>query len=149
MLRNTLLLLLLRKWIDIFSKSGTLVNQQEIVSLLIFADTHFPFKMDILVCLFVNDCSNWYHKCGRQIVLFTVVVVETCEILWFFFFKKKLLLLKKHFEIRMLMSPENVFILCHSTVHPVNSHIIRLNDRKTHARCKLGISGQRGSGHKA
>ena len=53
-------------------------------------------------------------------------------------------MLKKHFEIRMLMSPENVFILCHSTVHPVNIHIIRLNDRKTHARCKLGISGQGG-----
>ena len=54
MLRKRLLLLLLRKGIDIFSKSGTfLINQQEIVNLLIFANRHFPRKMDILVCMFV------------------------------------------------------------------------------------------------
>ena len=53
-------------------------------------------------------------------------------------------MLKKHFETCMLMSPKNIFILCHSTVHQVNIHIIRPNDRMTHARCKGGTSGQRG-----
>ena len=38
--------------------------------------------------MFVNDCFNWYHKCGRQIILFTVVVVKTCEILLFIFFEE-------------------------------------------------------------
>ena len=88
--------------------------------------------------------------CVKQIVLFfgqeTVVVVETCEILLLIFFKKGLLLLKKHFETSSLMLPRNIHLLCHSTVHPVNIHIIRPNDRKMHARCKRG---QRGSGHKA
>ena len=56
---------------------------------------------------------------------------------------------KKYFETGMLMSPKNISILCHSTVHPVNIHIKRPNDQKTHARCKSGMSGQRGSGHKA
>ena len=37
----------------------------------------------------------------------------------------------------MLLLPKNIFLLCDSTVHPVNFHIIRPNDRKTHARCKL------------
>ena len=50
-----------------FFKIWNIVNQQEIVNLRIFANRHFPWKMDILVCLF-NDCFNWYHKCGRQIV---------------------------------------------------------------------------------
>ena len=71
-----------------FFQIRIIVNQQEIVNLLIFANRHFPRKMDILVCLFVNDCFNWYHKCGRQIVLFTVVVVETCEIPLFIFLKR-------------------------------------------------------------
>ena len=87
----------------------------------------------------------------RQIVLFfgqDTVVVETCEILLFHFFKKKLLL-KKHFETGMLLLPKNIILLCNSTVHPVNIHIIWPNDRKTHARCKSGRSGQRRSGHKA
>ena len=48
-----------------------------------------------------------------------------------------------------LMLTKNISILCHSTLHPVNIHIKRPNDRKTHARCKSGRSGQRGSGHKA
>ena len=96
----------------------------------------------------LNFQKKRYHKCGRQIVLFTVVVAETCEIL-FTLFKKRLLLLKKHCETGMLMLPKNIFILCHSTVHPVNIHIIRPNDRKAHARCKRGTSTQRGSGHKA
>ena len=65
------------------------------------------------------------------------------------YFLKRLLLLKKHFETGILMSTKNIFILCHSTVHTVIIHIIRPNDRKTHARCKSGRSGQRGSGHKA
>ena len=34
----------------------------------------------------------------------------------------------------MFMWPKK---LCHSTVHSVNIHIIRPNDRKTHARCKV------------
>ena len=34
---------------------------------------------------------------------------------------------KKHFETGMVMSPKNIFILCHSTVHPVNIHIKKLN----------------------
>ena len=54
-------------------------------------------------------------------------------------------MLKKHFDIGILMSPKNMLIFCHSTVHPVNIHIIRPNDRKTHARCKCCMSGQRGS----
>ena len=66
-----------------------------------------------------------------------------------YFFKKRLLLLKKHFETGMLLLPKIIFLLCDSTVHPVDIHIIRPNDRKTHARCKSGRSGQRGSGHKA
>ena len=39
----------------------------------------------------------------------------------------------KHFETSMSMLPKNIYLLCHSTVHPVNIHIIRPNDRKTHA----------------
>ena len=62
------------------------------------------------------------------------------------FLKKRLLLFKKHFETDMIMSPKNIFILCHSTVHPVNRHIERFNDRMTHARCKNGRSGQRRGG---
>ena len=46
-------------------------------------------------------------------------------------------MLKKHFETVMLMWPKNIFELCHSTVHSVNIHTIRPNDRKTHARCKV------------
>ena len=42
------------------------------------------------------------------------------------------------------MLPKNISILCHSTVHPINIHIKRPNDRKTHARCKSGRSGQKG-----
>ena len=48
-------------------------------------------------------------------------MVETCEIE--FFFLQRLLLLKKHFETGMLMSPKNIFILCHCTVHQVYIHI--------------------------
>ena len=48
----------------------------------------------------------------------------------------------------MLMLTKNISILCHSTLHPVNIHIKRANDRKTHARCKSGRSGQRGVGTK-
>ena len=95
--------------------------------------------------------------CGKQIVLFfgqeSVVVVETSKILLllllFFFNKKGLLLLKKHFETGMLMLPKIIYLLCHFTVHPVNIHIIRPKDRNTHARCKSGMSGQRGSREKA
>ena len=47
------------------------------------------------------------------------------------------------------MLAKNISILYHSTLHPVNIHIKRPNDRKTHARCKSGRSGQRESGHKA
>ena len=65
---------------------------------------------------------------------------------YLFFFKKRLLLLKKHFETGMLLLPKNIFLLCDSTVHPVNIHIIRPNDRKAHARCKSGRSGQGGVG---
>ena len=85
--------------------------------------------------------------CGEQIVLFfgqeTVVVVETREILLFIFFKKGLLLLTKHFETSMSMLPKNIYLLCHSTVHPVNIHIVRPNERKTHACCKSGKSGHK------
>ena len=66
-----------------------------------------------------------------------------------YFLKKRLLLLKKHFETGLLMSPKDIFILCHSTVHTVNIHTKRPNDNKTHARCKSGRSGQKGSKHKA
>ena len=44
----------------------------------------------------------------------------------------------KHFETSMSMLPKNIYLLCHSTVHAVNIHIIRPNDQKTHARCKRG-----------
>ena len=48
----------------------------------------------------------------------------------------------------MLMLPKNIYLLCHSTIHPVNIHIIWPNDRKTNAKRKSGRSEQRGSGHK-
>ena len=68
-------------------------------------------------------------------------ILETYEITLLIFFLKK--------EAVMLMPPKNIFTFCRSTVHPVNIHIIRPNDRKTHAKCKRGTSGQRGSGYKA
>ena len=41
-----------------FFEIRNIVNQHKIVSLLIFANRCFPWKMDFLVCLFVN---HWYH----------------------------------------------------------------------------------------
>ena len=85
-----------------------------------------------IVLFFGQDCC-----CSRD--MNTIIYV----------LKKRLVLFKKHFKTGMLMLPKNISILCHSTVHPVNIHIKWPNDRKTHARCKSGRSGQRGSGHKA
>ena len=42
------------------------------------------------------------------------------------------------------MLSKNISILSHSPLHTLNIHIKRPNDRKTHARCKSGRSGQRG-----
>ena len=77
-----------------------------------------------------------------------MVVVETRNTI-IYVLKKRLLLFKKHFLTGMLMLTKNISILWHSTLHPVNIHIKRPDDRKTHARCKSGRSGQRGIGHKA
>ena len=85
------MLLLFRKGTDIFSKSGTLFNQQEIVDLLMFANRHFSRKMAFfwyVYCLLMIVSFDTI-KCGRQIYFFqqeTVVVVETCEIPLFIFF---------------------------------------------------------------
>ena len=40
------------------------------------------------------------------------------------------------------MSAKIFFILCHPTVHPVNIHIIRPNDRNKHVRCKGWTEGE-------
>ena len=65
-------------------------------------------------------------------------------------FKKEALIVQETFlNWYVIMFPKDISILCHSTLHPVNIHIKRPNDRKTQARCKSGRSGQRGSGHKA
>ena len=64
-------------------------------------------------------------------------------------FKKEALIVQETFLYGMLMLTKIISILCHSTLHPVNIHIKRPNDRKTHARCKSGRGGQRGSGYKA
>ena len=60
---------------------------------------------------------------------------------YLFFLKKEAVIAEKAFETGMLLLPKNILLLCDSTVHPVNIHIIRPNDRKTHARCKSGRSG--------
>ena len=38
-------------------------------NLLNFANRHFSWKIDFVVCLFVNDCFIVTIMCGRQIVL--------------------------------------------------------------------------------
>ena len=55
----------------------------------------------------------------------------------YLFFFKEAVIVEETFETVMLMWPKFFLKLCHSTVHSVNIHIIRPNDRKTHARCKV------------
>ena len=61
-------------------------------------------------------------------------------------FKKEALIVQETFLNWYVNVAKKYF---YTTVHPVNIHIKRPNDWKTHARCKSGRSGQRGSGHKA
>ena len=102
--------LLLRKKIVIATQKGNwhffeirnIVNQQKTGNLLIFA-----------IGIFSYDTI----RCGRQIVLFFGQNCCCSRDMWntiIHFLKKRLLLFKKHFETGMLMSPKNIFILCHS-----------------------------------
>ena len=67
------MLLLFRKGIDIFFEIRNVVNQQEIVDLLMFANRHFSCKMEFfwyVYCLLMIVSFDTI-KCGRQIYFFS------------------------------------------------------------------------------